>query len=771
MSSNSLPLVDPQNPLYCPSIPATVYLSQLRVSKSYTRTQDFPRKRSRVQGHSRSSNTFIRMLSTLGKENEIEKEEKEENYCVDFGTPKKTAPAKRPRTRAQTKLQLQKSPKITKKIFPSLFPADNPNPLHMQTNVLKVSTPAIPLKTHTISLWDLSGSPDSFESDSDTSPVSILPPGLGIVRETRMVTPAQDKTKQDSKHSPAGLKSRKRKLESMFPDLFRNSSDPKKLKLTPSEPPIDEDSLSTTGWIRSLDLNTHRTPVPSVPVDVKEDRIKMLEDVLYGPPIGTDTPKGCCVLLDRLNEMLPGIRLRERLDEAKGHQGVVDFLGVQGLLNERVMEMFRTSEVKRLILGCSLKDEGGLNLGADGVFRVLGKPNSFLFVSELSFAGARIRDRDLMHIVMLPKLKKLCLDETGVGDEAIYHLTALSSLLTHLSLAHNPRISDESMPALILLAKLQLLSLVGTGIGMPGLRKLATAIDKEGRVVDVEIPGSCEAYVGDLENNARYLLYPQPPLITSPLLCARLSIGALKRNLEAHFSVATQQTQALAPYSLDQAKQPKQTAEVNEMLTKEEMRERLEGILRMREVDLLVWGMDTYRPNVIYRVVSLHVAFRVITSRQLEKKWVPGWTRSRDSCSREQFSNPLLEIQGYVARDDEKKEFVVAFRGRWDSVALEIYAILGACLRSHSTAEIEDSTVLTNSTKSDYSGYKIVTTGHSLGGALSTLCAMALQQQHKEAGVRNYTYGSPRVGNKLWAEFVSSVLSERAFRVVNAHDG
>jgi hypothetical protein len=55
-----------------------------------------------------------------------------------------------------------------------------------------------------------------------------------------------------------------------------------------------------------------------------------------------------------------------------------------------------------------------------------------------------------------------------------------------------------------------------------------------------------------------------------PALCSRLSAGALRRNLEAH-------------------------REVNKNIlaggTKEEMRDRLESLLKRREMDIVVWGM------------------------------------------------------------------------------------------------------------------------------------------------------------------------------------
>ena len=55
-------------------------------------------------------------------------------------------------------------------------------------------------------------------------------------------------------------------------------------------------------------------------------------------------------------------------------------------------------------------------------------------------------------------------------------------------------------------------------------------------------------------------------------------------------------------------------------------------------------------------------------------------------------------------------------------------------------------------------------TGHSLGGAMATLCAARLQTQYKNLAL--YTYGSPRVGNK---EFINSCKIKH-HRWVNNND-
>lgn len=55
-------------------------------------------------------------------------------------------------------------------------------------------------------------------------------------------------------------------------------------------------------------------------------------DELYGPPVGTESPRGLKPLIDRFDSLMPGIRLRERLSKLPNlsHQAITDFLGENG---------------------------------------------------------------------------------------------------------------------------------------------------------------------------------------------------------------------------------------------------------------------------------------------------------------------------------------------------------------------------------------------------------------------------------------------------------
>ena len=51
------------------------------------------------------------------------------------------------------------------------------------------------------------------------------------------------------------------------------------------------------------------------------------------------------------------------------------------------------------------------------------KPNSFLFVSEMSLSDTPLQDFDIVSIHHLPRLSVLWLNNTGIGTEAFVMIT------------------------------------------------------------------------------------------------------------------------------------------------------------------------------------------------------------------------------------------------------------------------------------------------------------------------------------------------------------
>lgn len=67
-----------------------------------------------------------------------------------------------------------------------------------------------------------------------------------------------------------------------------------------------------------------------------------------------------------------------------------------------------------------------------------------------------------------------------------------------------------------------------------------------------------------------------------------------------------------------------------------------------------------------------------------------------------------------------------------------------------------------------YNGYKLVIVGHSLGAGVATV-ATAYLRRDGYAGTDLYTYGSPRVGNAAFADFVTNQAGSE-FRVTHYND-
>ncbi|CAM9732160.1 unnamed protein product [Chrysoparadoxa australica] len=66
-------------------------------------------------------------------------------------------------------------------------------------------------------------------------------------------------------------------------------------------------------------------------------------------------------------------------------------------------------------------------------------------------------------------------------------------------------------------------------------------------------------------------------------------------------------------------------------------------------------------------------------------------------------------------------------------------------------------------------GWHIYVTGHSLGGALATLCAVDFADRFKASKLTMYNFGSPRVGNSAFARLYNEKHAG-AFRIVNDMD-
>ncbi|KAG0699239.1 hypothetical protein DFH29DRAFT_1015436 [Suillus ampliporus] len=263
---------------------------------------------------------------------------------------------------------------------------------------------------------------------------------------------------------------------------------------------------------------------------------------IYESETGDETPVDLSFLVDRLEMVIPGTGVYQTFLEDPlavlhlTHQKIANALADRGLLTDMVLTVLRGGNIDRLELGPTMCEEDGLNLHSSNLLHVFSRPGYYLTLKELVLNGAHLeRDFDLVHIQRLPNLERLHLEATNVGNEAVFLLVSLKEKLHHLNLAHNPKIDDDAIPALLLFTNLGYLSIQATGIDMPGFRRLAAVIYTEDRVIDIEIPFRCEKYIDNLHK--QYLVDPALPLITDPSACQLLSNAALTRNLQAHADI------------------------------------------------------------------------------------------------------------------------------------------------------------------------------------------------------------------------------------------
>ena len=113
--------------------------------------------------------------------------------------------------------------------------------------------------------------------------------------------------------------------------------------------------------------------------------------------------------------------------------------------------------------------------------------------------------------------------------------------------------------------------------------------------------------------------------------------------------------------------------------------------------------------------------------------------------------------------------FLAAYR----SVRCSVLRVVGECLAAAAEAEAEAAGSSSSSPSSSAAPWTILLTGHSLGGALATLCAYELAHlELADAAVERlvvYNFGSPRVGSGAFAAHFDASLPD-AWRVVNAAD-
>ncbi|KAF2666673.1 alpha/beta-hydrolase [Microthyrium microscopicum] len=151
-----------------------------------------------------------------------------------------------------------------------------------------------------------------------------------------------------------------------------------------------------------------------------------------------------------------------------------------------------------------------------------------------------------------------------------------------------------------------------------------------------------------------------------------------------------------------------------------------------------------------------------------------------DTQSVMEFQHSLnTDVTGFVAVDNTNKLVVISFRGTdsdqniiTDTNLTRVNADLCPNCLVHqgfweSWIEARDNiTASLNDTKKSNPTYEVIVTGHSLGGAIATLCAAEIRKGGMKASL--YTFGSPRLGDTHLSTFITAQGSN--YRLTHAND-
>jgi hypothetical protein len=138
-------------------------------------------------------------------------------------------------------------------------------------------------------------------------------------------------------------------------------------------------------------------------------------------------------------------------------------------------------------------------------------------------------------------------------------------------------------------------------------------------------------------------------------------------------------------------------------------------------------------------------------------------------------------VTGFVATDTTNQLIVLSFRGsrsirNW--ITNFVFptvptTICPTCLASQgfwgSYLEAQKSVLAAITTaKAQYPDYKVVATGHSLGGALASLAAGVLRSQGITVDL--YTYGAPKIGLESISQYLTNTTMGATYRVTHKND-
>lgn len=132
-------------------------------------------------------------------------------------------------------------------------------------------------------------------------------------------------------------------------------------------------------------------------------------------------------------------------------------------------------------------------------------------------------------------------------------------------------------------------------------------------------------------------------------------------------------------------------------------------------------------------------------------------------------------MQGYLVRRHDNTQYLV-FRGTDTDNLTDIFTVFSTDTKKIKSAALQvhggflDAwhALRRSAMRQLNVDWPIVTTGHSLGGAMAYLAAFDLHDTHNVRSI--VTFGAPRVGNAVFTKRYNRLLGSRTTRVVNGAD-
>ncbi|CAN6467684.1 unnamed protein product [Victoria cruziana] len=145
-------------------------------------------------------------------------------------------------------------------------------------------------------------------------------------------------------------------------------------------------------------------------------------------------------------------------------------------------------------------------------------------------------------------------------------------------------------------------------------------------------------------------------------------------------------------------------------------------------------------------------------------------------------------LQAYVGVAEDLNAVVIAFRGTqenslqnwiedlfWKQLDLNYPGMPDSMVHHGFYSAYHNTTVRSGIVSAVHRAWElygkigVMTTGHSMGGAMAAFCALDLKVNYGADITQVITFGQPRIGNSVFASYFNEHIPS-AFRIINDHD-